>query len=652
MQFTLGIRLSAVDRMSSVINRAGKGIQKFSDKNRAMFERFRTASFPMIAAGTAMVGAVGLITNEAVAFQKAIYKAASLARVTGPTLEKLREEMSALALDLGPKLGMMPVQLGDIMEQTIQAGVEPLKNNRMSKEYAAFVENVTRLSKVAGVAPAEAVLNINTALGAFKKTFDKALVPMEKRVGLVTDALGVGAASSVVSVKDLTESLKMVGPQAQMLGMNLNETVAILMGFAEAGLRGTVAATAFRQTVGRLTTLPTKPQAKAMAALGFDPYIKGSGKLKPVGKMILELARSTEGLTDKQKAYALGAMFQARAVSSGVAFLDKSKVALDKFLPALAQGGMISQMFGQQIEAAGGRLDQANAQFSVLKITIAENLLPTLTDLLIQLTPMIKQFGEWVKKNPKLVENILKAVVAIGLFNIGVGGALGVLGNLGHVLGMLPYVFQAIALALPYAPFILFGTAVMLATVALVRFFKDGVKLSESGVPGIEQLAKLFEFIGEKIGEFFIFVLPKWGAVIWKIMISPFVFLQKVIGKTVTMVLTGITDLWNRIPAPVRNFMAFMVKTGVGGLSRIFSFMGGGARGGARPGAAETAGPGGARTPVPPTIYPGGGRSQTDINVNVRPAAGTAANVSSVDQKGKQRPRVNAGVSGLAALGA
>src|SRR5690625_4365066 len=88
-----------------------------------------------------------------------------------------------------------------------------------------------------------------------------------EKAGYIADVLAWGAANANTDVEQLGEAMKYLGPAANMLAIPLEEAVASVMAFSDAGIQGGMAGRAFASSLSRLAN-PTPKMAKEMKKLG------------------------------------------------------------------------------------------------------------------------------------------------------------------------------------------------------------------------------------------------------------------------------------------------------------------------------------------------------------------------------------------------
>ena len=122
--------------------------------------------------------------------------------------------------------------------------LEIARLGRSSEEIIGLSKGVTSLATVFDLDLADTGQQISQVLNQFNLGFDQA--------SRVSDIFAAATKSSQLTITDLAASLKNVGPIAATLGFSLEETVAIMGTFADAGTKGGIAGTKFKSALNSL----------------------------------------------------------------------------------------------------------------------------------------------------------------------------------------------------------------------------------------------------------------------------------------------------------------------------------------------------------------------------------------------------------------
>ncbi len=122
--------------------------------------------------------------------------------------------------------------------------LEIARLGRSSDEIIGLSEGVTSLATIFDLDLSDTGQQISQVLNQFNLGFDKA--------SDVSDIFAVATKNSQLTITDLAAALKNVGPIANTLGFSLEDTVAIMGTFADAGTKGGIAGTKFKSALNSL----------------------------------------------------------------------------------------------------------------------------------------------------------------------------------------------------------------------------------------------------------------------------------------------------------------------------------------------------------------------------------------------------------------
>ena len=204
-----------------------------------------------LAAGGPFLAAAAAVT----AFSKSVQNAASLqtslnvfGETTGATAGQL-QDAAQQAKDLGRDLTLPAVSASDAAEAFTELG----KAGLSVEDSLAGARGVLQLATAAQIDNAQATELSASALNAFGLAGDQAIHVADLLTGAANEAQG--------SIADMGIALQQSSAAARQVGVNLDDTVAILTLLARNGLRGSDAGTSLRTAFLRLIR-PTKNAAR------------------------------------------------------------------------------------------------------------------------------------------------------------------------------------------------------------------------------------------------------------------------------------------------------------------------------------------------------------------------------------------------------
>ena len=299
----------AMDRSVSVILRARvddylAGIRKASNATRD-FAKETTASSKkykadweqvgqsVTVAGLAIAAGVGLAVNRFADFDASM-SAAAATKATSRDLLSLRDA----AMRAGADTQYSASEAAGAITELAKAGVST------ADILAGGLTGALSLAAAGQLEVGKAAELAATAMTQFKLTGDK--------LPHVADLLAAGAGKAQGSVEDLGAALNQSGLVATQTGLTIEETTGALAQFANAGLTGSDAGTAFKAMLQRLNP-QSKEAADLMTQLGISAY-DASGQFIGYANYAGQLQQALAKLTPEQRNAALATMFGSDAV--------------------------------------------------------------------------------------------------------------------------------------------------------------------------------------------------------------------------------------------------------------------------------------------------------------------------------------------------
>jgi len=350
---------------------------------------------------------------------------------TGASADQMRN-LSDQALAVGRSTAFSPMETAEGMRQLALAGQE-VADIYKTIGPAASMARASMVALTGEGGGAEILVNI---MRHFDIPFDKA--------AQTADKLTIAGIKSSLSLSELAESLKYSASTAMDLGVGLDQTTAVMMTVANAGIKGSMAGVGFENMLRYLARAlgeydPKKKAGKAMSAIGLMPkdMVDAAGNLRPVGDMIGVLAEKLEGMGDIQKQNILYDIFQVRGkrqASLLLRNLAEYKKNLVTVQHAQGKAGDISDKMLGGLEGSIMRLKNMWIEF---KATFAEALAPILVPVLNVLKGVLKVIN-WIMGSSlgKWIVGLTVLVLAWGTAMQGIRWVVGSLYLAHHTLAM------------------------------------------------------------------------------------------------------------------------------------------------------------------------------------------------------------------------
>ena len=385
-------------------------------------QQFKQMGRVMTVAGTAVVGAIGLMVKAHATFDKAMTE--SLA-IMGDISESTRKEMAQTALDMSGKSTFAAKELAQAYFYLASAGMD-------AEQSMKALPVVTRFAQAGAFDLATAtdlLTDAQTALGLSSKD----AVENQKNLIRVSDVLVGANTLANASVRQFAESLTNKAAAALVnVNKGMEEGVAVLAAYADKGIKGTMAGQRLTMMFNGLFEA-TRRNKKEWDAIGISLW-DAQGQMRHTGDIIADLEDHLGAMTPEMKTAELATLgFNLKTKDSILTLLGSSE-KIKTWTEKLKNMGGISK------EVADKQLQTLINQFTILKnkitnaaISVGETLGPALSGMIEKLKGIVGQVAEWIKAHPKLTEIIAKSAVAFG----------GLLMVLGPLMIMLPGLIAA-----------------------------------------------------------------------------------------------------------------------------------------------------------------------------------------------------------------
>lgn len=274
--------------------------------------------------------------------------------------------------------------------------------------------------------------------------------------GKIGDILIKTANSSSAGLVDMGEALKYAGETAHSAGISLEETSAMIGVLSNAGVKGSQAGTAIRAMLSGFRA-PTKQGKSALAFLGVNTKDK-AGNMRPIEDLLTEIEKAMDrkfgvGKGGNRRAALMKAIVGEEAASSS-SILSKA-AATGSLGEAIAGNkgaeGTAKRVADEMANNTAGAAAELDSALEELQLTVADQVLPTFRELIVEATAAANTFGAWAKEHPELVKNIMLVAGAVGGVGLVLAPVLKGVGTLVTIFGTLVqaagYVGTAIEIA-------------------------------------------------------------------------------------------------------------------------------------------------------------------------------------------------------------
>jgi len=387
------------------------------------------------------------------AFKEIEKKAKEVGRTTEHTTSEAAEGMRLLA------------GAGFSVEQSL-AGIGPLADTAT----AASID----LAKATDVSA--------TSLSIFGMMTENS-AQLQKNMARSSDVMLAAVNSAKMEVDDYLETMKVAGPVFHTAGRDMEEMAALTAIMARGAVKGSEAGTAMRNIFLNLQA-PTDKQKKLLKQLGVE-IDDGTGKMKPMNKIVQELTKSMEKYGPMQKAAALETLVGRKAVSKMMAVMEQGSDSIKELNDKLYDVTGTTKRFAEQMrDTTESRIAIMNSAIEALKLSIFEGLKPVIVDITERVQEMASGMSEYIETNPKAVKTItILAASFVGL-TVAAGALAVIIGIVNVLMAANPAVWVVVGILAVIAVI-----AVMITWWEKVRIYVESVMLGIAIGAGIAAVA-------------------------------------------------------------------------------------------------------------------------------------------------------------------
>lgn len=287
--------------------------------------------------------------------------------------------------------------------------------------------------QIAGIAP---ILNLAAAANMDLAQTSDIVTDYLTAFGLTADdaasfadKMAYAMSHSNTNVEQLGEAYKGCAATAKSLGYSVEETTAVLMGMANAGVKGGEAGTAVNAIMTRLAT-NAKDCADALGEYGVQIY-DTRGNMNSLSSILNGTVEIWGDLTDAQQAHLAKLIagtnhysaFQTIMTACGKAAAEGGQ-SFNDYAAALQDcSGAAGDMAATMLDNLNGDLTIMNSALDAVRLTLGEQFNPELRALTQAGTEVLGGIDRFIQENPALVKGL---TVTVGLLTAGSAAVLGV----------------------------------------------------------------------------------------------------------------------------------------------------------------------------------------------------------------------------------
>ena len=315
----------------------------------------------LLIGGAAAVGIMGASVKKFADFESAMLDMKS---VYDPSEipDGLYKNMTDQAKQLGASTKFSAQEAAQGMKELAAAGMKP---DQVMKAIAGTLD----LAAAGEMEVAAASEIVSNGLNMFGMSADKA--------GHFADVLAKAGALGSLSVEDMGNSLKYVGPVAAAAGYSLESVSGALVALSNNGIKGEQGGTVLR---GILTNLvaPSTQAAKQLKTLGMT-VTDAAGRMKPMSQIVDDFKNKTANLTESQRLAAATTLVGKTNLAGFLALVKTGGAALDKYTNQLiGADGAAKAMAAIKMGGLGGAFELMMGSIDGVFISLGERLAPAM----------------------------------------------------------------------------------------------------------------------------------------------------------------------------------------------------------------------------------------------------------------------------------
>lgn len=399
---------SSLAKWGTSLLEQGAAIENVGYKMENMGQRWLGVSAVLAAAGAASFGMASQFES-------------SMSRVTGalddPTANM--DDLRQLALDTGQATIFSASQAGDAMEELAKGGLTA------ADIQGGALASTMDLAAAGNLELATSANTVVQAMGAFGLS--------ASQTGEAANALAGAAAASSADVSDLTMGLSQASAQAHSAGWSIQDTTAVLGGFADAGIKGSDAGTSLKTMLQRLAA-PTENAADMIAELGINVR-DSDGIMFDAAGVAEELQNKLGGLSSAEKDAAMQTIFGSDASRAALVMTNLGREGVEKYTAATNDQTSAQRLADSQMGDSQRAIEEMNGAIETAAINAGTVLTPAVTDAANAVGGAAQAFSEMDEGTQRAAIGVAGAVAAFGPLMLVGGKYVSLVGSTTKAIG-------------------------------------------------------------------------------------------------------------------------------------------------------------------------------------------------------------------------
>ena len=331
---------------------------------------------------------------------------------TGASFEAAMSEVGAISSASAEDMALLTdkaEQMGASTKFTAAESAEAFKYMAMAgwktEDMLSGIDGVLSLAAASGESLGTTSDIVTDAMTAFGLSADQA--------GHFADVLAASASNANTNVGMMGETFKYAAPVAGALKYSIEDTAEAIGLMANSGIKATMAGTALRSIITRLSTNAgaTKTSLGALdilvGQLGVEFY-NADGSARDFGEVLAETREKWKDLNDEEQTSYAKKIAGTNAISGWLALMNAAPADVEKLSGAIRDcNGAATDMSTVMIDNLQGDMTIFESAMDGMKISLAK-----------EMTPALRETVQYATKNIPKVESVLSGVFKTGMTGI------------------------------------------------------------------------------------------------------------------------------------------------------------------------------------------------------------------------------------------
>lgn len=450
--FSVDTAFNAKDRVSKAFAKMDKRADKFGRTADKAFKkasrsgsRFGDITKGILTAGLVTKGfallsrGIGSVTQQFIEFDQATIGAASRFKDIGPDAANFEQQLGLIrdrAREAGAATEFTAAQSAEALDFLSRADFK-------SAEAFGVLDSMINLATASGEDFATVADMSSDLLGAFGLNVDDTAQKIQN-MSRLNDVLVKAANSANVTIGDMFETMKIAAPIGTKMGQSLESVTAITAFLGGAGIKGSQAATALKNSILNLVS-PSSKAAGMLKALGIQ-VADDQGNMRDLNMIIGDLAPQLKKMGNIKAGKILNEIFGKRAIAGAInigegtdAIIALQKVLVNADGTAQRTADRMRQSIGNRLKTLQSAATELGFKFLEAFEVRGENAIDAFTKAIRDFDPKtliegLEDVLEVAKALSDIIIPLTKAFVGLGRF-IGMAAGEGVNVLLGQGTG-------------------------------------------------------------------------------------------------------------------------------------------------------------------------------------------------------------------------